>query len=124
MDDSTMQSLILKSLAFIDEITYAFQGGEPTLAGIDFFKKFIAYVNQHKDKQKIHYVIQTNGYALNKDWIQLFKQYGYNARNNKDQCEVLYQIIQLQMIPSFLLLLSTMKRHIKCCSLSDLAFHT
>lgn len=77
MDDSTMQSLILKSLAFSDEITYAFQGGEPTLAGIDFFKKFIAYVNQHKDKQKIHYVIQTNGYALNKDWIQLFKQYRF-----------------------------------------------
>lgn len=56
------------------DITYAFQGGEPTLVGVAFFHQFITKVNQtKKDQQSIHYAIQTNGTLLNSEWMNLFK---------------------------------------------------
>lgn len=58
------------------QITFAFQGGEPTLAGIDYFKRFFQYVNDHKRSgQTIAFNIQTNGLTIDDAWIELFKQY-------------------------------------------------
>jgi len=39
MSDEVLEMLITKSLQFADkQCTFAFQGGEPTVAGLDFFK--------------------------------------------------------------------------------------
>lgn len=60
------------------EITFAFQGGEPTLVGLDFYRYFVNYVNQKKnDYHFIHYSIQTNGILLNDEWIDLFKNHHF-----------------------------------------------
>lgn len=58
-----------------DVITFAFQGGEPTLVGKDFFKKFIELVKENnKHNIYIHYAIQTNGLLIDDEWINLFKE--------------------------------------------------
>lgn len=50
-------------------VTFAFQGGEPTLAGLDYFRHFVAKVSQCNTKRvQINYAIQTNGLAINEDW--------------------------------------------------------
>jgi len=60
------------------EIAVAWQGGEPTLMGLDFFKRTIDLVDQNKKpNQQISYTIQTNGTQLDDDWALYFKQHNY-----------------------------------------------
>lgn len=73
-------SIIIKSLEFCFEpieIEYCFQGGEPLLAGVEFFKDFINEVEIRNKIHTIHFSIQTNGTLMNKEWIALFKQYHF-----------------------------------------------
>ncbi|MCD8028456.1 MAG: 4Fe-4S cluster-binding domain-containing protein [Erysipelotrichaceae bacterium] len=92
MSIETMKEIIDQSLSQSNEITYAFQGGEPTLAGLSFFQTFVDNVNTNKDKQIIHYSIQTNGILINEEWLSFFKKYhflvgisidGYKENHNK-----------------------------------------
>lgn len=66
--------LVEKAMSDAKEITFAFQGGEPTLAGIDYFQYFINCVNKHRNHHIIHYALQTNGINLNKEWLDLFEE--------------------------------------------------
>lgn len=54
-------------------ISFNFQGGEPTLRGLDFFESFVDYVNFNKQDRKINYSIQTNGLKINQKWVDFFK---------------------------------------------------
>jgi uncharacterized protein len=57
------------------EVDVAWQGGEPTLMGLDFFKSSLELVKKLKrPDQKIQYTIQTNGTQLDDDWCGFFKQ--------------------------------------------------
>lgn len=57
-----------------DEVTFAFQGGEPTMAGLTYFRDFIDTVKAQAKKVKVHYSIQTNGTIVNEKWCAFFKQ--------------------------------------------------
>mgnify|MGYP000697282406 CR=1 FL=1 len=75
MSSDTLHLLIDQALAYADsECTFSFQGGEPTLAGIDFFRDLSAYAAQHPNPKRvrIHYAVQTNGYALDEAWAAWF----------------------------------------------------
>ncbi|MFV0479289.1 MAG: radical SAM protein [Anaerorhabdus sp.] len=79
MNDETRESMINKIFDYFrnDEatITFAFQGGEPTCATIDYFKSFIDDVSKKKkDYHTVQYAIQTNGVLLNNEWIKFFKE--------------------------------------------------
>lgn len=75
MSYDTMTALIDKAFSFADQdCTFAFQGGEPTLAGLDFFQKFSSYAKNHPNPKKIriHYAFQTNGILIDEDWANWF----------------------------------------------------
>lgn len=75
MTDEVVRPLVDKALNYAaGDCTFAFQGGEPTLAGIEFFRRFADYVDSHpmSKKLRIHYSIQTNGYALDEEWARWF----------------------------------------------------
>lgn len=58
----------------IPEVTFSWQGGEPTLNGLDFFKKAIEYQQKYKKPgMQIYNTIQTNGILLNKEWCEFFR---------------------------------------------------
>lgn len=58
-----------------NEITIAWQGGEPTIMGLDFYKRAIEYVHKHqKSGQQISHTIQTNGTRLDDEWCQFFAE--------------------------------------------------
>jgi uncharacterized protein len=58
--------------------TFAFQGGEPTLCGVDFFRKLGEFQKQYgRDGQSVSNALQTNGVLLDKDWAQLFREYQF-----------------------------------------------
>lgn len=76
MKDDVMDHLIQEAFRVIDEgsITFAFQGGEPTMAGLSYFEKFIQTVALYKKNQTIQYAIQTNGMKLDDLWCSFFKK--------------------------------------------------
>jgi uncharacterized protein len=58
------------------EVAVAWQGGEPTLMGLDFFKRSVAYAEKFKRPgQQVAYTIQTNGTTLDDDWCAFFKEH-------------------------------------------------
>ena len=81
MQSDTVSALINLVSNHLDKngrVTFAFQGGEPLLAGIDFYKDFFTRVQEAG--LHANYLFQTNGVALctpDKEdaFIQLFKEY-------------------------------------------------
>jgi uncharacterized protein len=57
------------------EVTVAWQGGEPMMMGIDFFRRSVELVGQLKQPhQRIEYTIQTNGVLIDDEWAAFFKE--------------------------------------------------
>lgn len=60
------------------EVTVAWQGGEPTMMGLDFFERSVELVEEHRlPRQRIQYSIQTNGVLLDERWAAFFKQHDF-----------------------------------------------
>jgi uncharacterized protein len=49
-------------------ITFAWQGGEPTLLGVDYFRKIVELEKKHSTGKRIENVFQTNGVLLDDKW--------------------------------------------------------
>ena len=50
---------------------FAFQGGEPTLAGLPFFEKLVEFQQQYgRSGQSVSNALQTNAILLDKNWCQ------------------------------------------------------
>ncbi|KAF1295640.1 radical SAM/SPASM domain-containing protein [Enterococcus sp. JM4C] len=60
-----------------DELTLAFQGGEPTLAGLTYYKNIVAFVEQQTKNVTVHYALQTNGLLINERWCQFLKEHQF-----------------------------------------------
>jgi uncharacterized protein len=57
---------------------FAFQGGEPTLAGLPFFENLVKLQQQHgRGGQSVSNALQTNGVLLDQGWCDLFKSYDW-----------------------------------------------
>src|SRR5512139_1822744 len=60
------------------EVTIAWQGGEPTLMGLDFFKRSIELVEKYKKPaQTVLHTIQTNGTRIDDELAAFFKQHNF-----------------------------------------------
>jgi len=60
------------------EVSIAWQGGEPTLMGFDFFKHSIELVDKYsKPGQKVLHTIQTNGTKIDDEFATFFKQHDF-----------------------------------------------
>lgn len=60
------------------EITVAWQGGEPTLMGLDFYHRAMSLLERYR-RPGDHFVhtMQTNGTLLDDEWGAFFKQHGF-----------------------------------------------
>ncbi|MFL7893145.1 MAG: anaerobic sulfatase maturase [Anaerolineales bacterium] len=77
MADELLESYIQQLLEAhrVPEVVVAWQGGEPTLMGLDFFKRSIEYVQKYKrPDQRVTHTIQTNGTKLDDEWCAFFKE--------------------------------------------------
>ena len=62
---SSLISWTFSSLSDDGTVSFAFQGGEPTMAGLGYFRHFIDEVKKYKKEgQSVNYSLQTNGYAI------------------------------------------------------------
>ena len=76
MTEETLKNVIRKTLLRATGMaSYAFQGGEPSLRGLDFFKKAVEFQKKYnKNNIRINNAFQTNGILINEEWCQFFKE--------------------------------------------------
>lgn len=76
MSEETLENVIRETLAFAQgECTIAFQGGEPTLAGLDYYRKCLELEKKYNAGHvRIFHALQTNGYVLDEAWCSFFAQ--------------------------------------------------
>lgn len=76
MSEETLEQLIIQAIDYADDyVAFAFQGGEPTLAGVDFFQKAIALQKKHNTKNlTIENTIQTNGSLIDEEWAKFLAE--------------------------------------------------
>jgi uncharacterized protein len=55
-------------------VTFTWQGGEPTLLGIDFFRRALELQKKYAGSKTIENTFQTNGTRLNEDWCRFFTE--------------------------------------------------
>jgi uncharacterized protein len=72
----TLEKIVERTLRFADNTcTFAFQGGEPTLAGIEFYNQLLIFEKNYNIKNiKIQNSIQTNGYIIDDKWASFFAE--------------------------------------------------
>lgn len=75
MEESTAENLIKSALSFAEgcSVAFAFQGGEPLIAGKEYFENFVSLVKRHNSRNsEIFYSIQTNGTLVDDEWARFF----------------------------------------------------
>ena len=79
MDDNLLELFVKQYIDANDvsEITFNWHGGEPLLAGLDFYRKAINLQQKYANGKLIHNTLQTNGTSLSDDWAQFFKDNGF-----------------------------------------------
>ena len=61
-----------------NEVVFSWQGGEPTLLGVDFFRQVVALEAKYKKPfQVIQNDLQTNGTLLDEEWAAFLKQHHF-----------------------------------------------
>ncbi len=61
-----------------EDITFAWQGGEPTLLGIEFFQRILELQRRYTPSgRRIVNTLQTNGVLLDDDWCRFLKEHGF-----------------------------------------------
>ncbi|MDK2916475.1 MAG: uncharacterized protein PWR25_1032 [Euryarchaeota archaeon] len=77
MTDAVMEAYIRQTIAghAVPEVTFAWQGGEPTLMGLPFFRRAVAVQKKYAGpKTRIENTFQTNGILLDDDWCRFFRE--------------------------------------------------
>jgi uncharacterized protein len=80
MADELLETYIKQLLEShqVPEVIIAWQGGEPTLMGLDFFKRSAELAEKYKRPgQRISHTMQTNGTKLDDDWCAFFKAHNF-----------------------------------------------
>jgi len=61
-----------------NKVTVAWQGGEPTLMGLDFYRRAIEFQNRYQRPGMIfENTMQTNGTLLTDEWCEFFRHHGF-----------------------------------------------
>lgn len=60
-----------------DEVLFCFHGGEPLLAGIDFYHKVIGWQQKYAGRKRITNTLQTNGTKIDQRWAEFFAEHDF-----------------------------------------------
>ncbi len=76
MSEETLEILAEKALRYATrDCTFGFQGGEPTLRGLDFFRKAVELQKKYNVRGvHISNAIQTNGLLIDDEWAEFLRE--------------------------------------------------
>jgi uncharacterized protein len=136
MDDELLEIYIRDYIAAqqVSEVHFAWQGGEPTLMGLDFYRKAVALQKKYRRPGlAIHNSLQTNGLQLDDRWGEFFRQEGFLVGVSLDGPQHLHDVYRVDKggNPTHARVLQgieTLKRHnvdfnILCCVHAANAHH-
>ncbi len=94
MSEETIDEIIRKTLSFADGLaTFSFQGGEPMLRGLDFYRKVVLLQHKHNVKGvKIENCLQTNGMLIDDEWADFLKENNFLVGVSLDGPEHLHDL--------------------------------
>jgi serine-type anaerobic sulfatase-maturating enzyme len=76
MSEDVLESYIRQYIAAQESaaVNFAWQGGEPTLLGVDYFNRVVELQKQYANGKQIENVFQTNGVLLDDAWAEFFRE--------------------------------------------------
>lgn len=75
MSDIILEKFIKNTLSSFDGVRYIWHGGEPLLAGLDFYRNVIKFQNEHRrTNQTVINGIQTNATLIDDRWGRFFRE--------------------------------------------------
>lgn len=76
MRDGVLENFIRQYIEAHDtaEVSFAWQGGEPTLLGVEYFRRVIELQDQYANGKRITNAFQTNGVLLNNEWGEFLRE--------------------------------------------------
>ncbi len=76
MSDELLERYISQYIEAVQvpTVTFCWHGGEPLLAGIDFYEKAVALQKRYQGNKQIENSLQTNGLLINPDWCDFFRE--------------------------------------------------
>ncbi len=79
MSEETLERLVDTYLFYsYPNSVFAFQGGEPTLAGLKFFEKLVRFQKQYgRNGQYVSNALQTNAILIDENWCGLLRDYNW-----------------------------------------------
>lgn len=80
MNDAMLEHYVRDYIASSDpksEVAFTWQGGEPTLLGLDFYRRAVALQVQYGAGRQISNSFQTNGVLLDDEWCDFFVRHNF-----------------------------------------------
>jgi len=80
MSEEVLESYVRQYIASqrVPEVTFAWQGGEPTLMGLEFYRKAVELQQKYRRPgMRIQNSLQTNAVTLDDEWCRFFKAHNF-----------------------------------------------
>jgi len=79
MPDATLESYVRQYIEAQNapEINFAWQGGEPTLMGVDFFRRVVELQAKYANGRRVANALQTNGTLLDAEWCEFLQKHRF-----------------------------------------------
>lgn len=76
MSEATLENYIRQYIEAqtVPDVSFAWQSGEPTLLGVEFFEQVVALQKKYADSKTITNALQTNGTLLDKKWCHFLRE--------------------------------------------------
>jgi uncharacterized protein len=77
MDDARLETLVRDHIAAQpegEEVVFIWQGGEPTLLGLDTFRRIVEWQRRHGARRRIQNSLQTNGTLVDDAWAEFLHE--------------------------------------------------
>lgn len=97
MSEETLTRMIEETLMTgAPSVSFVWQGGEPTLAGLEFFEKAVELQELYRyPGQTVNNSIQTNGVLLDENWAKFFKKKGWLVGLSLDGPELSHDVYRV-----------------------------
>lgn len=79
MTEETLALFVQQHIAAqdVDEVIFAWQGGEPTLMGLPFYRQAVALQQRYANGKAIVNTFQTNGILIDDEWARFFRAHDF-----------------------------------------------
>jgi len=97
MSDEVLETYIRKTAEYqtVPELLYAWQGGEPTMMGLDFFRTALELEKQYAGGRRLVNTLQTNGTLLDDEWCAFLAENRFLVGLSLDGPEEIHNLHRL-----------------------------